>query len=243
MHEYRQSLNIFLTLHLIDWVKYKTTYILEETMTTEKIKLNFDELPIIECSDIFIRFPPKSEKLFSLYPELSETHERANAALNFFCHCNKIHTNMSDAYIRAGLNEFFCMEEALSRDLKKLPINITTINITNSRNPLLHYMRLLRNVNIHLIPMKTNKKEIAVTSTLGGESHEYTYHAAVLDKIKISDLSNSHSFKKYNIQDITAIINWTYENQFIFGVSEILRRGLFIYCEYIFIQLNKSTHK
>lgn len=87
---------------------------------TKKRTLDFSLLPEIDGMDIFIRLDGDLEDKLKSTPSLRETYERSKASLMFVCGANKEYDLWKNsAYLRAGLNEFYSIEDAARRDFKK----------------------------------------------------------------------------------------------------------------------------
>jgi hypothetical protein len=122
-----------------------------------KCSLDFSLLSKSYSKSISVRLPDEISRAIEVLPE---TSARIEVALRFcwFISGTKdiLHTDeprathLREAFLRATLAEYKSVESALERDLKKLQRNQKAIKITDSKNPLLHLMHEMRNLEIHL---------------------------------------------------------------------------------------------
>lgn len=198
-------------------------------------KLDFECLPLIDKMDIFTRLDRSVEKRFEELTFLTETHERAQSALMFFSQTNENDVRWrNDARLRAGLNEFYSIEDAARRDFRLAEKCLEPPRIAESQNPLVHLMYVLRHINVHSRPTVTRVQPINVASNFGGTTHELTYGAIMLDNVTIADLQRSREVRDYyNNKDIEQSLNWLREKQQTFGVDEVFRAGMNAYCSEI----------
>jgi hypothetical protein len=182
--------------------------------------------------DIFIRLDRSIEKKFENLGLLSETHERAQSALMFFFQTKEDQERWrNDARLRAGLNEFYSIEDAAQRDFRRAGKSSKPPRIAESKSPLVHLMYVLRHVNVHTGPTATRVQPIAVISEFGGTPHELSYGAVMIDNITVGDLERVGEVRKYYTnEDLDLVLKWLLEKQQVFGVSEVLRAGLNAYC-------------
>lgn len=166
---------------------------------------------------------------------LAEVSERANSSLMFFSSspkCTKIWT--SSAYIRAGLNEFYGIEDAAKRDWINCGFGGVPPKIKESVNPLVHLMYLLRHVNVHATISKTKKVTSSFILDDPKERLEFDMDILVLDENTLPQiLKSKEALKYYNKCDLDRYSNWLDAQQFEFGISQVFRSGLSSYCREI----------
>src|SRR5438105_8465180 len=97
----------------------------------------------------------------------------------------------NDARLRAGLNEFYSLEAAVVRDLRSAQVKVTPPRLSQSRNPLIHLMYILRHVGVHSKPVPTGVAPITVISEYDGKRLEHSYGAVVLESLVIDNLLRS----------------------------------------------------
>jgi hypothetical protein len=199
-------------------------------------KLDFNALPVIESMDIFARFPARIEEKFEKLGFLSETYERGRSALMFVFQTSEEEKNWrNDARLRAALNEFYSMEDAARRDVRRAKLKKLPPSIAESKSPLVHLMYVLRHINVHTKPVPSRVQNISVTSRLGGKEHEFTYGAVMIDDISLDDLVRSReALNYYSKEDLKAALEWLLRNQQAFGISEVFRAGISSYCDDLF---------
>src|SRR5690606_42123433 len=108
-----------------------------------KRTLDFSLLPDVGTMDIIIRFDWDVHAAFPLRTDLPEPTERAKSALMFFCRTGRDDDEeewRSSAFLRAGLNEFYSMEDAVKWDWSNYRKPRHPPLIRNSMNPLVHVM-------------------------------------------------------------------------------------------------------
>jgi hypothetical protein len=222
--------------HMNQWIAVQTLGV----MITKRLRaLNFALLPAIDSLDMFIRLDTAAEKRFADLTYLGETYDRARASLMFFSQTSESEaTWRNDAHLRAGLNEFYSLEAAVVRDLRSARIKVAVPSLSQSCNPLVHLMYILRHVGVHSQPVATGVTPVEVWSEFGGKRHEHSYGAVVLKSLTINDLLRSHEVKSYyTTDDLKTMIEWFVATQQTFGVSEVFRKGVSCYCHEVLSRL------
>jgi hypothetical protein len=196
--------------------------------------MDFTLLPPIEGADIFVRLHPAIENRFEQLSALDEVFDRARTAVLFFCEMQGTDPRWkSEAYLRAGLNEFYAMEAAATRDFRHAQLKATPPQIRDSHNPLLHLMLLLRNSNVHTRPNRGRTASINVESRVG-EPHAFTYTGVLIDALTAADLLKRRGdAKRYQASDIRQLVDWVMDKQKVFGIGEVFRAGVNGYCKEI----------
>lgn len=198
-----------------------------------KYTLDFSLLPELDYAGILTTLNEDIEAMFLKIGVLQETLNRAKGALMLFS--KAFHANgeawKDEAYIRAGLNEFYSIEQALIREhkLAKLPGPPLEINI--SSNPLLHLMRLMRNLDVHTESAPLINYDTTVTIHFNDPPKEWTYTTVIIKDLTIDRLCQKRGVKKnYEIDQLDKVVQWFLENQKNFGVSQVFRKGTEAYC-------------
>lgn len=192
--------------------------------------LDFSQLKRIDHCSIFVRLPGDIEDL--LESTLPETSARLEGAVNFCWHISgstetlfageSRTTRRRESFLRASLAEFISIEETLQRDLPALDEKLPPFKLTDSSNPLLHLMRELRNLEIHLSSSKLVSSKIPVL--FAGKEKEITnWIISDLTTQKFEKLRNA---KKYRPEDILQMIEWFNEAQLDWGVTDLLFRSI-----------------
>lgn len=196
--------------------------------------MDFNLLPPIDGMDIFVRLNPTIESRFDQIVTLNETFDRARAAVLFFCEMEGTHPRwQSEAHLRAGLNEFYSIQDAAKRDFRQVQRKVKPPQIRDSNNPLLRLMLILRNINVHTRPNRNRTEPITVESRLG-EPHEVTYAGVLIDSLTTADLMAQRDVRKnYQASDVRQIVDWVMDKQGVFGIGEVFRAGVNSYCKEI----------
>lgn len=193
---------------------------------------NFSELPVIEAMDIIIRLDWDVHTGLIEGGPLPEVYERSQAALMFMCGIAEDKEPWRNSgFLRAGLNEFYSIEDAARRDCKRSLPSITPPRICESRNPLIHVMYLLRHVNVHAEVSRTRVHQTSVRHTYQGESKEMDWNSVVLDGPTLDQLQKCNEARRYySAGDLARAAAWLDDVQHTFGIGEVFRRGLSAYC-------------
>ena len=181
--------------------------------------LNFEDYPDITKGDIFWRAPPDSLK------RIPFLYDRAASSLHMLFimgsytkregYTPEIHVA---ACIRAALVEFIGIEESLKNGGVKFQIR-------NTSSPLLHFMRLLRNYQVHIGQHQVQKRSVEVT--FAGD--EVSMPVAIIDNLnadQFMDLDAIKKYKNYTHEEVEKMISLFEEQQCRLGVYELLRRGV-----------------
>ena len=210
---------------------------------TKKRALEFEFLPTVEeKKGLFIKHDFDVEDRLKEDGPLSEVHERSHAAIWFLLGSKESEDHKSNsAYLRAGLNEFYALEDAARRDFKKYGVISAAPRISDSTNPLVHIMYLLRHSNVHAKVSTTSTKKVDLVSKIGGKEHEIEVAIQYLDQPVLSDVLKCSEAKKfYHYEDLLRVAEWLQDKQLIFGVGEVFRLGVSIYLREILCAFEKS---
>lgn len=183
-----------------------------------KVLLDLGDYPDVVRGDIFWRPPPNT---LANVPYL---YERAASCLymlfniqNYTKRDGYTAEMCAGAYIRAALVEFVGIEEAMK-------IAGHSFRICESRSPLLHFMRLLRNYQIHVGSQPMAKKVISITFA----EQETSVEVVVIDNLdpnEFMQLDAIAKYRNYDLQDIQSMINLFEVQQSRLGVYQLLRIG------------------
>ena len=192
-----------------------------------KKELDFTLLPDLTKGHFALILGKEIENNMSRFVE---TYERVNGAILFSSAygCTLIpRTNQqSEAFFRASLAEFVSMEETLERDLLKLKINKKSIKINDSKNPLLHIIRELRNLEIHL---KTSNLLRKKRKALWADK-EIDFSYDIINSIEIKDFNSLRNAKYYKEDDIKEMLKWFNNAQIEWGVRDLVFRTVRCFC-------------
>jgi hypothetical protein len=195
-------------------------------MTAPQInQLDFSLLPPLQTGSMFSALKSEIDAKLKQYPA---TYDRANGALSFSAKiCNTPKANdgsnlkLREAFVRAALGEFVSMEEAVYYDAP----NGNNGKIKDSRNPLLHMMKQLRNMQFHLMSstLNTSKKPIVWAS------QESTITLWYVQDIAVSDFDRLRNANRYSASDKTQLISWFNSSQKEWGINQLILEAVNAY--------------
>lgn len=186
---------------------------------------------------IFVCLPDKIEKAIGGLPE---TSTRFLAALKFCWYASGTSdvlfadepkaTRLREAFLRASLSEFVSIEDTLKRDLETLEIPDTPIRIFDLKHPLVHIMRVLRNLEIHLTSHQLSHSKKDVVMVVGETEHQTQTTVWTIDDLTVERFQRPRGVKEhYSSREIEAMVKWFNAAQRDWGVNDLLFRAL---CEW-----------
>lgn len=192
-------------------------------------------LPTFESLGLLVELDRDVKEYFINRYSLKEVGERADSSLMFFSRSSKCSMLWaSSAYIRAGLNEYYSIEDAARRDWKNSGLSGFPPRLRESVNPLIHLMYLLRHVYVHATVSKTKKITSRLLLNDPKIPIEFDMNILILDGDTLSQLTKSNEAKKYYIKtDLEKYCSWLDAQQLEFGITEVFRKGLSAYCREI----------
>ena len=204
--------------------------------------LNLSLLEEVKTASIFSKLTKDLDLILQELPHMAEFYQRAQSAIMFFTSLESVKVSWkNEAHIRAGLNEFYSLEDAARRAFRNSSALLNSPSISESSNPLVHIMYSLRHINVHVRPSITQIENITFTYSAFGNSEEFTHGAVMLADDVIRDLLENKEVKKhYCLTEITASLDWLFEKQQVFGVGEIFRIGLETYVREVIACLEKK---
>ncbi|WP_097049978.1 hypothetical protein [Stenotrophomonas sp. CC120223-11] len=185
-----------------------------------KAQLDFNDYPDIVEGDIFWRPPP------SALQQVPQLYERATSALYMLFLSGGSDIPIRDGvpaalhvamHVRAALTEFVGIEEAMKNAGH-------AYRITSSASPLLHFMRMLRNYQIHIGSQPMARRTVDII--FGGK--DAVIEVATIDNLHADDFMQLDTMRKYNSysrNEVERMIDLFREQQERLGVYEILRQG------------------
>jgi hypothetical protein len=190
-------------------------------------QLDFTLLPLIESASIFLALNRAVEKRLKATGILTETLDRVRGTVMLFHGAGDKESWENEAYLRAGLSEFASIPDAHGRDLKAAGLTAQQHNVVDSKNPLLHLMYILRNVNIHAGRSRSTKRNTTVLLA----KTAVTYPAVIIDDLKVDQLLTKREVRRcYERRDLEAVVSWFNDNQPSFGAGHLFIRGVEMYC-------------
>lgn len=196
--------------------------------------LDFSSLTRPNFRELYIGLPFEIEEAINVFPE---TSGRFEGALKFCWFVSatpdSLHadepkaTRIREAFLRASLAEYVSTEDTLKRDLVKLNIKGKAIKTTDSTNPLLHIMRELRNLEIHLTSSQLSKSRKAVKLIVSDAEHQsqttiWTVNDLTVQKFRELKFARN----RYSREEIEKMVNWFNEAQHDWGVNHLLFRAI-----------------
>jgi hypothetical protein len=206
-------------------------------------ELDFSLLPNLGAAPLWmtIDWLSPNDAMKNPLTKLQETYDRANAAVRFcwfvgttaerLC-CTEDNTAKTrEAFLRAALSEFAAMEETLKRDLASRGIKGGCVKITDSRNPLLHIVKQLRNLEVHLhsATLTSEKKRTLLVGHTENPVQDYSLETWMMDDITPEEFDSLRGAKCYRGIDKTRMIRWFNKAQKIWGVAEIVYRAVLFF--------------
>ncbi|OQB45145.1 MAG: hypothetical protein BWY02_02611 [bacterium ADurb.Bin157] len=187
-----------------------------------KNSLDFSLLPVIEGISLIFSIP---DHICDAFSDFENTYNRARCAVYFALQISKNTTQiLREGYFRAALTEFVSMEETSKKELGGIKHRL----ITASQNPLLHIMKQLRNLQIHL-----------VSNHLDSSTHTISFHGTdyqlqkwhIQEELTLNDFAELDQRKFYKDTDLQQVIAWFNETQKQWGVHALIRQAVIMYAE------------
>jgi hypothetical protein len=196
--------------------------------------LDFALLDRPSFREMFVRLPTGIENAIGTLPE---TSARFEGAIKFCWYVSGTPdvlytdepkaTRIREAFLRASLAEYVSVEDTLKRDLLKLGIKANAIEIIDLPNPLLHLMRELRNLEIHLTSSQLSKAEKAVTVTIFDAEHQSETTIWTVNDLTVEKFQELRfARKRYSKDETEKMVNWFNEAQYDWGVNDLLFRAI-----------------
>lgn len=203
--------------------------------------INIHNFPTIDHGHVCASLNKKVQNKLHKFPQ---TYSRAECAISFcwFISGGKdtlFHDDLNrrnrlrEGFLRAALAEFVSMEETLIRDLDNTNSTKTAIKINNSSNPLLHILRELRNLEIHLNSSTLSADQRDFMWKPFGEERNVTTNVWYIDNLQPSDFLQLRNARNYNLTELEMCINRFLAEQKEWGIQEMIIRGVNSYSEEI----------
>ena len=210
------------------------------------LSINIHDFPTIDYGHVFVSL---NEKVENKLPTFSQTYSRAECAMRFcwfisggedtLSHGDLDRRNrLREGFLRAALAEFVSMEETLVRDLDNANINKPAIKMNNSSNPLLHILRELRNLEIHLTSSTLSVEQRNFVWGPFGEERNIVTNIWYIDNLQSSDFLQLRNAKNYDSVELAACVNHFLLEQKNWGICEIILRSINFYSEEIINEFN-----
>jgi hypothetical protein len=193
--------------------------------------LDFALLPSVQGMSLLSGLNSKIDREMQGRGIFPETLNRARGAVMLF---HKVHGPeepwKNESYIRGGLCEFYSMDETLARDLRSAAKEVHQIR--DSRNPLLHLMALMRNINVHAATLATSAHDSQILFGPEEPRRLTTINVAIITDLTFEKLLRKREIRNaYSSQDLNMVVGWFNDKQRVFGVSHLLAEGVEAYCQ------------
>ena len=186
--------------------------------------LDFGLLPQIVRHRVFMNLPVSIDGPLSKL-KLPETLDRLRAANRFLAEVSATEKDwINRGYLRAGLNEFRSVDEALRWDLGHRSGHIPT----KSRNPLVHLLYRLRRLTVYVANAPTKERQVTATLRMGDATHQADIKILLIPDIE--SYVRQENLDAYRSEDITQLCKWFEDNQQVYGAPQVLETGVSLYC-------------
>ncbi|WP_156512838.1 hypothetical protein [Planctomyces sp. SH-PL62] len=192
-------------------------------------KLDFSALPddsAFERRSILIGPTDALKKRLRSMPQ---TLERVESAIMFAAQASKQSEPWrAAAFLRAALADFCSVEEMQELDRGKGP----RFAVASSLNPLLHILKLMRHLNIHVKSLAIRPHKISIVFD-GIEDDMDVY---VVSNLEAQDLASLKSGRYYDHFDLERCVDWFNFRQTEWGAGDLICLGTTILAEEICTQ-------
>ena len=130
-----------------------------------------------------------------------------------------------EMYLRAALSEFASMEYALRIDRPK-PSDVHKIRA--SANPLLHVVRALRDMNVHLASSRLAQRSRPAVWPIKPDPVHFDFDLWVITELEPGALGNRTGVS-YASGDVQRLIDWFMPAQAEWGVHHLVRLAVLAY--------------
>lgn len=191
--------------------------------------LDFSLLPPLTEGSVLVQLPGELEAKLMQYPA---TYDRAHGAMAFSARISNVETSddgsdvkRRESFMRAALGEYVSMEESIHYDdpAGQRP------RIVDSKNPLLHIMKQIRNMQFHLL----NSNMTSNTQNVIWASQDFKMQFWYVQDITLPDFNRLRNANKYSAADKNQMINWFNTKQRQWGVNELIFQAVKMYTEEI----------
>jgi hypothetical protein len=197
-------------------------------------------IPDLDFMPVFVSLEIATEA--ALAP-LTQTAARAEGAMRFVwfacgsadsmrCREDKA-SRMREAFLRAALAEFVGMESALARDLAARGRSEALLRIVDVPSPLLHVIRELRNLELHLTSHALLPNQRDAVLVFEGEEHPKVHTIYTVDGFTEESFHQLANAKRYSSEDIQFMVRWFNSAQQSWGAPDLVRRAVEEYAMHI----------
>ena len=194
------------------------------------MKLEFSEFPTMEKGYLVV--PKPSEYL----RDYGEVYDRFCSAIYFAASIGKENNlymisakAQAEGYLRASVADFISIEDLLRA---MYPNYTVEYSLLKSTNPLFHFIKQLRNYNIHLSTTSISSRNISISFASDKSGNAHKIDAYYIDNLDINEFLKLDCFVKhhnYTEDQFSKIIDLFRVEQSKFGVGDLLIRGILEY--------------
>ncbi len=196
--------------------------------------IDLNKFPTVEKVHGFLKYDPFTE--FPSLANLGDISERIYGCTRFvFEKADKKYPNWSEnANLRAFLNEFSSLNEMLKKSSQPL---LRKISIEKIDYPILHFLKLLRNVNFHIKSITGGNTSFQATiinkTTNKRVGEEITITLYFITNCDFTLFQNANDIRHYELVDIQKTIEWVDAKQKEHGIYYVFEAALRQYCKLI----------
>jgi hypothetical protein len=208
---------------------------------TKEMKYDYALFPRMETGYLITPSPSANLKPFKkVYDRFCSALYMASMISAKAGKCGIDDSTINCAYVRATLSEFTSIEEFISQLYPE--INCKQYKLHMSNNPAFHFLKLLRNYNIHLSESTLSEKTISVALKSEPEK-EYDKKVFYIDNLDIQEILKLTGARHYTNEEIKLFIECFDLEQHVFGVIDLLMTIVVHYSEYVSICLKKAVNQ
>jgi hypothetical protein len=196
---------------------------------SNQIQLDFGLLPTLEAGAMFVALDPELDERLKSFPA---THDRAMGALAFSARISNTRASedgsdikLREAFCRASFGEFVSMEESIVYDCP----NGQHPKIADTRNPLLHVLKQLRNMQFHVMNSTLENEEHGVVWAEQESRMKFWY----IQDISVTDFNRLRAAHRYSHGDKEEMVSWFNTSQRKWGVTQLILEAVGAYANII----------
>lgn len=187
-------------------------------------------MPSLESCPVFIAFDEDASEALVPYPSV---RNRALTTIRFAwyvsqesreLHCHEDETvAIREGFLRAALAEFVGMEEMVKR---VVPVGVQPHRIHDSKKPLLHILRELRNHELHLrsSPMSSATRNVLFRFGIRPEDPPKEFELTIwfVEGVTVTSFKALRNACRYSNDDIVRLVEWFNAAQRKWGVNHLI---------------------
>jgi hypothetical protein len=189
--------------------------------------LDLQQLVRVDRGHVFLRLDKDVEDGLRILPEVRDR------LLNALYFCGRIESDTENrlrgGYLRAALAELVSVEDTLYRLQRRNELRGEVRRLNHSSNPLLHIVRELRNLEIHLrsSTLDSEKRELLWGHVDKPEdATPVSWTIWWLDDLDLQAFEELNNFKRYDRAAFAKALAWFDQAQRQWGISELVLRAI-----------------